>query len=317
MRYSVPLSAIAVSALFAATGCSAAGTSAIAPPAAQPGASARVHGRPLPTAGHDYVYVADAYADTVWIFPAKGFDKSPVGSITSGLSGPQGMAVDSTGNLYVSNSSAATVTVYPPGSSQPSLTLSQDLVTPAAVAVDSKGNVWVSNEDGGYTGSVVEFPPGSTQPSEVITGVTPYGVAVDSKGNLYVAGDSSGAASISVYPPGKTKPSKQFGQTELHNPYGVIVGPNGDIEVCDWYLDTIFIYQHGSDKLLRQVYAGSADAGQLTLAKDHRLYVANDDSIVVTEIGHNGFGHLLQDRLYTDLNSAFGVAADPDVVPGP
>ncbi|HEY2473659.1 MAG TPA: NHL repeat-containing protein [Candidatus Cybelea sp.] len=317
MKDSLALSAIAAGALFAAAGCSAAGTSAIAPPAAQPGASARNHGRPLPTAAHDYVYVADAYASTVWIFPAKGFDKSPVGSITTGVSGPEGMAVDSTGNLYVTNTSAATVTIYPPGSSQPSLTLSQDLVTPAAVAVDSRGNVWVSNEDGGYTGSVVEFPPGSTKPSQVITGLTPYGVAVDSKGNLYVAGDSNGAASISVYPPGKTKPSKQFGQSELYNPYGVIVGPNGDIEVCDWYLDTVFIYKHGSYKLLRQVYAGSSDAGQLTLAKDHRLYVANDDSIVVTEIGHNGFGHLLQDRLFTNLNSAFGIAADPEVVPGP
>jgi hypothetical protein len=62
-----PLSAIAVGALFAVSGCSAAGSSAIAPFAAQIGAVARVHGRPLATPEHNYIYVADTYANTVWI----------------------------------------------------------------------------------------------------------------------------------------------------------------------------------------------------------------------------------------------------------
>jgi hypothetical protein len=99
MKYSPPLLAIAVGALFAVAGCSAAGSSAIAPSPPQSGAFTHVHGRPLASPAHDYVYVADAYANTVWIFPAKGVDPSPIGSITSGLSSPQGMAIDSTGNL--------------------------------------------------------------------------------------------------------------------------------------------------------------------------------------------------------------------------
>jgi hypothetical protein len=150
MKYSAPLLAIAVSALFAVGGCSAAGSSAIAPPA-QTAAFTHVHGRPLATPTHDYIYVADAYANTVWIFPAQGANPSPIGSITSGLSTPQGMAIGSTGNLYVTNDShnPPDVTIYPPGSSAPSRTLTQDLTVPAAVAVDSKGNVWVSNEEGG------------------------------------------------------------------------------------------------------------------------------------------------------------------------
>ena len=164
MKYSPPLPAIAASALFAAAGCSAAGTSTIALLPAQAGAATHVHGRPLTRAGNDYVYVADTYANTVWIFPAGGANPSPVTSITSGLSGPQGMAIDSAGNLYVANGSGADVAIFPPGSSTPSRTLTQDLVVPDAVAVDKKGNVWVSNELGNYTGSVVEFPAGKSTP---------------------------------------------------------------------------------------------------------------------------------------------------------
>src|SRR5579863_338536 len=170
-------------ALLAAAGCSAAGTSAVTPVA--PRAFAPSHARPIAALGKNFVYVADAYANTVWIFPASS-GSSPVGSITSGVGGPQGLAVDAAGNLYVANPDNATVTIYSGGSTTPSLTLSQDLTVPTAVAVDKKGNVWVSNEEGGNAGSVVEFPTGKTTPTTVISGLNPLGIAVDSRRNLYV-----------------------------------------------------------------------------------------------------------------------------------
>jgi hypothetical protein len=310
-----PLYAIPVLlALLAAAGCSAAGTSPVAP--AAPQAIARTQGRPFGTASKNIVYVADAYSNAVWIFPASGH--TPTGSITSGVGGPQGLAVDAAGNLYVANPNSIppSVTIYPPGSTAPSMTLKQDLTVPTAVAVDKKGNVWVSNEEGSYQGSVVEFPAGNTTPSTVISGLNPLGIAVDSRRNLYVANYNSTAAFVSVYPPGATTPSKSFGQTDLVEPTGVTVGPTGDVYVSDFSYADVFIYAHKSYKLRKKVFVqeGSLTA---TLSPTDRLYVATGSQAVVSAISRDGFGKDTNEWYHTDLLSSFGVAADPAVAPGP
>lgn len=310
-----PLSVLFLFALAVGAGCSTGGTSAVTPSAAN--VAAQALGRPLSDASSNHVYVADNFASTVWIFPAGGTNPNPVGSITNGIVGPQGLAVDAAGKLYVANSGNDTVTIYPPGSSSPSLTLHQDLTTPAAVAVDSKGNVWVSNELGSYEGSVVEFPAGQTTPSTVISGLNPYGVAIDSANNLYVANYNIYAAFVSVYPPGKTKPSKEFGQNNLIEPLGITVGPSGEVYVADYQYDDVFIFTAKTHRLRKTVFVESGDLSALTISQNKRVYVADSDMGVVSEISRYGFGHVLANRYHNDLQSAFGVAADPAVAPGP
>lgn len=275
--------ATAALALLAAAGCSTAGTAPLAPSGAQPAPFARSLGRPVPNAVKNFVYVADAYSNTVWIFPAGGLEPPPVGSVTNGVSGPEGVAIDAGGKLYVANTASATVTIYPPGSSSPSLTLSQGLINPAAVAVDSKGNVFVSNELGGNTGSVVEFPPGQTTPSEVIGGLTPYGVAVDSAGTLYVGNSDNSAAYVSVYPPGATKPSKRFGGHNLTEPLGVMVGPTGAY-VCDYFDNGLYIYAPKSYTLRKKQTVQIVGTASLTLSHNSGLYIGEGSTNVVAEL---------------------------------
>ncbi len=304
----------ALLALLAAAGCSGAGTSQVTP--AAPQALARSNGRPIPALGKNFVYVADTYANTVYIFPARPAGANPVGSITTGVSGPQGLAIDAGGNLYVGNPDNATVTIYPPGSTSPSLTLKQDLVVPAAVAVDKKGNVWVSNEEGSNQGSVVEFPAGSTSPSTVIGGLNPLGVAVDSKRNLYVEEENPSGAVVAVYPHGAKKPSKTFGQGDLIEPTGIAIGANGDVYVSDYYYADVFIFKATSYKLRKKIFV---QEGSLipTLSKTNGLYIGTGSQAVISEIARDGLGKETNQWYFGPLTSSFGVAADPAVAPGP
>jgi DNA-binding beta-propeller fold protein YncE len=54
-----------------------------------------------------------------------------IGSITQGLDRPVGIVLDPGGTLYVTNITDGTVTIYPLGAVQPSLTLSDGLLNPS------------------------------------------------------------------------------------------------------------------------------------------------------------------------------------------
>src|SRR5208337_4251472 len=71
------------------------------------------------------IYVADFFTASVYIFPALGsstglLDEAPsatvAAAVTTGLKFPEGIALDSSGNIYVTDNSTASVFVYPAGS---------------------------------------------------------------------------------------------------------------------------------------------------------------------------------------------------------
>ena len=102
--------------------------------------------------------------------------------------GPQGVATDSAGNVYVAYSNGA---VYrtPSGGGSP-VQIGGGLTTPHQVALDGAGDLYVADSG---TNEIVEFPGASTSSSVItgtalVTGLTgPRGVALDASGNLYIA----------------------------------------------------------------------------------------------------------------------------------
>lgn len=141
-------------------------------------------------------------------------------------SGPQGIAVDSAGNVYTANFLGDSVTKIPPvGAIETTSFLSND--EPTAVAVDLAGNVFTAMDSGyvaknsnrtfsnpggqlvgvtvdpegnifatrGYAGgagppSVFKIDPGTALASswgDPVAGDNPRGIAADSSGNTYVA----------------------------------------------------------------------------------------------------------------------------------
>ena len=65
---------------------------------------------------------------------------------TKPLNSPQGLAVDSKGNLYVANNAGNDILIYNPSYAQMTAkTISKGVASPSAFAIDASGNIWVGN----------------------------------------------------------------------------------------------------------------------------------------------------------------------------
>ena len=156
---------------------------------------------------------------TVYAAGAAG-NVSPTATISgaaTGLSSPNGIALDTHGNIYVADganlSGFGSVTVYAANATNnapPTVTISgvaTGLAEPEALAFDAAGNIYVSNGMGNSVTVYSAGASGNATPTKTIIGAatglsTPNGIALDAAGNLYVANESGG--SVTVYPAGAT-----------------------------------------------------------------------------------------------------------------
>ena len=144
----------------------------------------------------------------------------PIATITDAgadtkLDDPTGVALDSTGQIYVANKIG--VNVYPSGTNRdvpPLFTIAGErtrLSRLSGIAVDSQKNIYVVSQLSGTNdnGTVSVFAAGSTgdaRPSAIISLTTnhwPTAVTADSDGDIYVASNRGGpgnkAASLSIH----------------------------------------------------------------------------------------------------------------------
>jgi sugar lactone lactonase YvrE len=103
------------------------------------------------------------------------------------FSSPQGVAVDSAGNIYVADSGNKAIRQVTPTGVVTKLVRGGVLISPYGVAVDSGTNIYVADYGGGAIRKVT--PVGTNWELSTLTGgfSAPYGAAVDDATNLYVA----------------------------------------------------------------------------------------------------------------------------------
>jgi sugar lactone lactonase YvrE len=152
--------------------------------------------------------------------------------ITKGINTPYGCAIDSSGNLWVSNIGGTNVTEYLAGSIKPHLVITTGLTYPTGIAIDNVGNLYVANTVENAS-NVQVYAPGQKAPSRTITdGVAfPLGVAADAHNTLYVANEFY-ACDIEKYRFGRNHPYQTITKG-LQGPNGVVVGKNGWLYVAD------------------------------------------------------------------------------------
>ena len=267
------------------------------------------------------LYAADDQDDRVLFFPAGSTTATRVygqgGSFTSfgpdnggvsanSLSTPQGLALDSSGNLYVADEGNNRVLFYPAG-------------TTTATRVYGQGGSFTTNtwNNGGVSATSLGEP---------------YGLALDSAGNLYV-GDYQNNR-VLFYPAGSTTATRVYGQNgsftsntvnngglsanSLNQPTGVALDSSGDLYVADIYNNRVLFYPYNSTTATQVYGQGGSftsnapnNAGVVSASTlNNPMYVALDSSgdLYVVDRSDNRmlfypFGSTTATRVYGQLGS--------------
>lgn len=139
----------------------------------------------------------------------------PFLTITNGIGEPSFLVVDKKGTLYVDQTFDLSVEIleYHKGQTSPFQTLSiteKGEGQGGPMTLDGHGNLYVHTSFiDNPPSKVYKFAPGSTMPQDLgLSGLGALtGLSSDKAGNLYVADANFG---ISVYPPGRTTPSREI-----------------------------------------------------------------------------------------------------------
>ena len=166
-------------------------------------------------------------------------------STITGVTSPQGLAVDSSGDLYVAGSRGTTISVVEAGDSTPNPSLEvTGLSRPRGVAFDSAGLLYVANTG---TSSVLVYDVTASRsvPIRTLTGVsTPFGVAVDSEGTVFAT--SGLDTTVMVFDAGSTTPNPAKTLTGLTKANGVAVDANDNVYVSNQNGTTVQVFDRGA-----------------------------------------------------------------------
>lgn len=176
-------------------------------------------------------------------FSDQGVPLSPSGGFTQGqISGPQGIAVDQRGNVWIANHVGSSITEYIGGNpSDFRVFTGNGISKPFGIAVDAQGNKWITdNAISSLPGGVTEITAAG-QVKPVIEGgglSSPQGIATDQWGNKWVA--SFGTNSLAeISPSGAIYSRSPMHAASFLAPWGVAVDGSGRVFVASFLAQTL------------------------------------------------------------------------------
>jgi len=257
------------------------------------------------------IYVADSVNNAIRKVTPTGVVTTLLGSsgnagstdgtlASASINGPGGVAVDSSGNIYIADSLNYTIRKITPNGTVSTLAGSAGLKgktdgigsaarfeDPENLAVDSSGNVWVADGQG-YT----------------VREITPNGTVTTIAGKALTSGSTDGLAS-----------NARFGML-----LGIAVDPVGNVFVSDSSNSTIRKITFSGSTATVSTIAGSAGStgstdGTGTVARFNTpsgLAVDAQDNIYVCDSGNNTIRKITSQGVVTTIAGSPGVADSAD-----
>jgi streptogramin lyase len=240
------------------------------------------------------------------------------------LSGPQQIAVDTNGNVYIADPGSNRVLMETPSESgyNENTVTSSPLNDPYGVAVDGAGNVYIADTGNGRV--LKETLSGSTYiESVVVSGLnSPYtglglsAVAVDRNGNVYIA-DSYKNQIYKETPSGGSY-SQSTISLDPNTPHAIAVDGNGDV-----YITTnnqtnpvlVAIPSGNSYSLVPESTMGLNIQGPLGIAVDQQgnVFISDTDNnriVEETPYGSPAYSQATQTTIDIHLSFPMGIATD-------
>ena len=234
-----------------------------------------------------------------------------VSVLATGFYAPDGLAVDSSGNVYTANTSAfRSIKKITPGGVVTTInTGSYTWSAPYAIVLDSSLNIYVSDNT-----VIIKITPGGALSTFASGFGVIYGLAIDSSGNIYVADGVTNLIN-KVTPAGVVTTIAGSGAASTLDGQGTAASINGPDYIA---VDSIGnLYVSDRNLVIRKItstgYVTTLPLSSLGLAVDSSstLYGIANGVIKITPVGGsvtfitNGTG-----SSYPALNVPFGVAVD-------
>ncbi len=221
----------------------------------------------------DTFYVANFGVNTITKYDADG---SPSSFTSDFVNGPNGLALDASGNLYVSTNEN-TIQKFSPGGVSLGVFASTGLNNAMGLAFDRSGNLYAAN----FGGNTVEkFSPAGIDLGIFASVVRPTGLAFDTSGNLYVA--NFGNTIVRFAPDGT--PLGIFADTGLNNPEGLAFDSAGFLYAANNGSDTIEVFDPAGNDVGSVAAGGVTNPVGLAFDSAGNLYVVNAGNTTIEKI---------------------------------
>lgn len=222
----------------------------------------------------------------------------------TGLTGPEGVAVDSAGGVYVSNVENDRVMKLATGSTTQTVLPFTGLKEPYGLAVDKDASVYVGDTD---NDRVVKLPGGAgSQTVLPFTGLNrPEGLAVDASGSVYVV-DTGNDRVVKLAAGSTSQTVLPF--ADLERPKGVAVDKEGSVYVADTGNNRVLKLAAGDTSQTVLPFTGLKDPSGLAVDASDSLYVTDGSRVLRLTAGATK-QVVLQ---VPDLSYTEGVAVDKD-----